>query len=439
MSDNSKTSLYHPDFPKSWDRCKLIEIADWINGNAFGDDDFTEEGLPIIKITEIKEGIRSQTNCTNKSYDEKYKIRDGDLLFAWSGSPETSIDVFRWNGPEGWLNQHIFKIESNDGVNQDFIFYLLKYIKQNLVEIARNNQTTGLGHVRKKDLEQLEVGLPPYSKQLEIVEQLKPLDSKVQVNNRISRLLGEIVETQFKSWFVGFEPYDIFVDSELGEIPENFEVQSLDEVLSFQRGYSYSGDELIDDESDMDIDEGYPMVNLGNIQPGGGYRHKNMKYCKNIPHERYLVKPGDLVISHTDMTQDRKILGSPTVVPDLDKEPILFSHHLYAIKDTDLPKEYLYYYFLSPYFKPKAENFASGTTVLSFSSKITSDVKIPVPPKDKIEEFTKIARPIFEKQEVIRRQNIELEEMRDTLIPRLMSRKVWDENKQESTEVASEV
>jgi len=425
MTEDNPTSLYNPEFPESWEQYPLSEIAEWINGNAFSSEDFSEEGDPIIKITEIKEGVRTQTKRTDGEYKEKYRISEGDLLFAWSGAPDTSIDAYWWNGPDGWLNQHIFKVKSGEQCKQEFLFYLLKFIKPNLVEIARNNQTTGLGHVRKKDLEQMMVGLPSLSKQQEIIDKLRPLDEKIRTNNRIEELLQETVETLFRYYFVDFEPFDSLVQSDVGEVPEQFTVKALDDVLSFQRGYSYSGDELIDEESEKDPEQGYPMVNLGNIAPGGGYRPENLKYCENIPNDRYLVEPGDLIISHTDMTQDRKILGSPVIVPELDKRPILFSHHLYAIKDTEVPIEFLYYYFLSPYFKPKAESFASGTTVLSFSSKITSDVQIPIPPEGILDNYLELARPAFKRIESIRLENEHLLQLRNRILPKLMSGSTW--------------
>ena len=105
-----KNTLYAPKFPENWDESLLYPLADWINGMAFKDFNFTANGKPVIKIAEIKNGITNQTKFTDGTYDEDYHLRVGDMLFCWSGQPETSIDIFWWKGPEGWLNQHIFKV-----------------------------------------------------------------------------------------------------------------------------------------------------------------------------------------------------------------------------------------------------------------------------------------------------------------------------------------
>ena len=152
--------LYHPNFPCNWQRCSLYSLAQWVNGLAFRNIQFTTSGLPVIKIAEIKGGISRQTKYTQQTFDEAVHIRSGDLLFSWSGQPETSIDAFWWRGPDGWLNQHIFRVTPREGINSVFFYYLLRYLRPNFVGIARNKQTTGLGHVTKNDLENIEVAYP---------------------------------------------------------------------------------------------------------------------------------------------------------------------------------------------------------------------------------------------------------------------------------------
>ena len=93
--------LYHPQFPRHWKRKPLYTMAQWVNGLAFRKIQFSSTGKPIVKIAEIKGGISNQTKFTNQTFDESVRVRSGDLLFSWSGQPETSIDAFWWRGPEG--------------------------------------------------------------------------------------------------------------------------------------------------------------------------------------------------------------------------------------------------------------------------------------------------------------------------------------------------
>jgi len=115
--------------PKGWGTRSLYDSAQYVNGAAFRQEDFTADrsGLPIIKIVELKSGITSQTQFTKKELDPKYKIDDGDILFSWSGSPDTSIDIFTWLGGEGWLNQHTFKVLSHRQVERSFVYCLLRH------------------------------------------------------------------------------------------------------------------------------------------------------------------------------------------------------------------------------------------------------------------------------------------------------------------------
>lgn len=129
-------------------------------------------------------------------------------------------------------------------------------MKPNFVGIARNKQTTGLGHVTKRDLEHIEAALPPLSEQRAIAYILGTLDDKIELNRRMNETLEEMARALFKSWFVDFDPVrakmegrdpglpthlvDLFpnrvVDSELGPIPEGWEVGVLDDAIELLSG-----------------------------------------------------------------------------------------------------------------------------------------------------------------------------------------------------------
>jgi type I restriction enzyme S subunit len=251
----NKGWLYHPEYPDDWERSPLYSLAQWVNGLAFRDIQFSPSGMPVIKIAEIKGGISGQTKFTEQSFDESVRVRPGDLLFSWSGQPETSIDAFWWRGPEGWLNQHVFRVTPADGIDPTYFYYLLRYLKRNFVGIARNKQTTGLGHVTKRDLENIEAAYPELPEQRAIAHILGTLDDKIELNRRMSETLEAMARALFKSWFVDFDPVrakaegrdpglpqpladlfpDSFEDSELGEIPRGWEAGTLGDVAEHPR------------------------------------------------------------------------------------------------------------------------------------------------------------------------------------------------------------
>jgi type I restriction enzyme S subunit len=270
-----------------------------------------------------------------------------------------------------------------------------------------------------KSFNDIEIPVPSLENQERIASILSVLDDKIESNIKIMQKLPELVQSVFTSWFVEFEPYSEFETTEIGEFPSKFEVRKLSEIVNLQRGLSYKGDYLNDDEP-----VGHPMINLGNIKPGGGYRPEKLKYYTETPNDRYTTGPGELIISHTDMTQDREILGSPVIVPDLEKDPIIFSHHLYAVKEPKLPEEFLYPYFLSSYFKEKAESYASGTTVLSFSSDIASDAPVPIPPDEDLQRYVGLTSPLFELEDSLRKENDQIRDLLETLLPELISGRV---------------
>ncbi|MHB1000824.1 MAG: restriction endonuclease subunit S [Armatimonadota bacterium] len=142
------------EIPKGWKTVPLWSIANFINGAAYRDFHFSMEpgALPIIKIAEIKNGVSGQTKFTRTELANKYRIDDGDILFSWSGNPDTSIDTFVWTGGPGWLNQHIYRVCPKSSEDRYSVYYLLCMLRPIFAEIARDKQTTGLGHVTAQDM-----------------------------------------------------------------------------------------------------------------------------------------------------------------------------------------------------------------------------------------------------------------------------------------------
>lgn len=143
------------NMPNNWKNVSVYDLADYINGAAFKKNEYADTGLPIIKIAELKNGITDSTQHCCVKKDEKYYIDDRDILFSWSGNPDTSIDTFIWSTGRAILNQHTFRVVSKYDAPA-FTFFLLKYLKPQFTHIASNKQTTGLGHVTVADLKRLQ-------------------------------------------------------------------------------------------------------------------------------------------------------------------------------------------------------------------------------------------------------------------------------------------
>lgn len=206
MSDEVPAELYSPAFHFGSTPQPLAGLADWFNGLAFKNIDFSPDGLPVVKIAEIKGGISDSTKRTKADYDPRVKLTNGDLLFCWSGQPETSIGTFIWSQGEAWLNQHIFRIVAKEGVDPRFLHFLLLYLQPNFQAIAANKQTTGLGHVTKRDLQDIAVQLPELGDQQKIAEALQPIQERLALADAMAKTLEATACALFQSWFIDFDP-----------------------------------------------------------------------------------------------------------------------------------------------------------------------------------------------------------------------------------------
>jgi len=404
-SAGTRSWLYHPVFPDHWQRRALYSLAQWVNGLAFRDIQFSPTGKPVIKIAEIKGGISGQTKFTEQVFDEPVHVRAGDLLFSWSGQPETSIDVFWWRGSDGWLNQHSFRVTPVEGVDPAFFFYLLRYLKPSFVGIARNKQTTGLGHVTKRDLENIEAAYPSLPEQRAIAHILGTLDDKVELNRRMNETLETMAQALFKSWFVDFDPVrakaegrdtglprhiadlfpDSFEDSELGKIPRGWGVGSLDSVLVLQRGFDLPATQR--------TSGAYPV--LAASGPSG-------------THNEFMVRgPG--------VTTGRSgVLGKVFYVHD-DFWPLNTS--LWVKEFRHSRPAYAFHLLLGIDFAL----FNAGSAVPTLNRNHVHNLPTLRPPMGLIDEFERVSTESLDRQKLNDDQSRTLAALRDMLLPKLVS------------------
>lgn len=173
--------VYNPilkrEIPAGWEVRNLFYIANYYNGLACQNyrPSEGEDSLPVIKITEMHNGFTSETERASSNIPTEAIIENGDVLFAWSAS----LEVMLWGLGKGALNQHIFKVTSNNGFPKSFYFYqLLEYVGH-FKKIAEAKKTT-MGHITKDHLEQSQIVIPPTTdlpNQLE--EKLVPIMDKI--------------------------------------------------------------------------------------------------------------------------------------------------------------------------------------------------------------------------------------------------------------------
>ena len=262
---------------------------------------------------------------------------------------------------------------------------------------------------------------PPRDIMERTVSILSSLDRKIELNNKINADLEEMAQAIFKNWFVDFEPFKDgkFVDSELGMIPEGWKVISLNEILDNVSGYSYKGSEL--------QSSNIAMATIKNFERKGGFKtegYKEIVISKKIK-ETQFVNMFDVLVAHTDLTQNAEIVGNPAIV--LSKggyEKLIMSMDLTKVisKIDGVTNGLLYCILSTSRFKEHALGYVNGTTVLHMSKKAVPEYTCAFP-KDinQIRDLCITLDSIYKRMAVTYDENSRLSTLRDTLLPRLMS------------------
>ena len=159
------------DIPEKWAWIRIGFVAEFINGLAFKPEDWEQKGLPIIRIQNLTDNDKP-FNYSSKVYDDKFKVKKGDLLFSWSAT----LDSFIWGGDDAWLNQHIFKVVPYGCVDKQYLYYLLKGIVVSLSSITHG---LTMKHLTRGVFEGYAFPLPPLAEQHRIVEKIEALFAEV--------------------------------------------------------------------------------------------------------------------------------------------------------------------------------------------------------------------------------------------------------------------
>ncbi len=160
-----------------WGKVRIGDALRLINGRAFKPSEWRERGLPIVRIQNLN-NAEALFNYYEGDLPEKFLLNNGDLLFAWSGTPGTSFGAHIWRGGKAWLNQHIFKVMFDEA---DFDKKFLQLaINQNLNEYIRAaHGGAGLAHITKGRFEQSELVKPRLDEQRDIVAEIEKQFSRL--------------------------------------------------------------------------------------------------------------------------------------------------------------------------------------------------------------------------------------------------------------------
>lgn len=185
----------------------------------------------------------------------------------------------------------------------------------------------------------------------------------------------------------------------------------LGDVVEIAKGISYRSSEYSDSEN------GIAFVNLKSVARGGGYNPDGIKYYAGQIRPNQYVEAGDILIANTDLTQNREIIGSPIIMPDIGRSAC-FSLDLSKITVTDakvVDARYLFYYLKSPIAQEYMLAHSNGSTVMHLSVKAVPNMELNLPPLYQQKKIANILGSLDEKIELNRRMNKTLEQLGQAL------------------------
>ena len=309
-----------------------------------------------------------------------------------------------------WVNNHAHIVRTNDKANM----YLVMLILNNL---NISSYVTGAAQpkLNQDNLKRISIYLPNKNEQDIIAGILSSLDAKIETNNKLNEKLEEMAQAIFKSWFVDFEPFKDkpFHETELGMIPEGWEVVSLDELTSkFGTGLNPRKNFVLGHGNNY-------YVTIKNMNNNRIYLDDK---CDKVDDEALLkinarskLKKGDLLFSG---------IGTIGRVAMVNEEPKNWntSESVFNMHPSELcTSEFLYVLLLSDVFQKFVKMNALGAVQQGIRMASLKSYTIAIPEKKVMLSFCSIIKPIVDYIQSNNEENDRLASLRDTLLPRLMS------------------
>ena len=374
---------------------------------------FDKDKLTYLRITDINDdGTLNKSGLTSVDAVDasKYLLEKNDIVFARTGN-STGRSYF-YDGSDGPLVYAGFLIRfrlDDSKVNPR----ILKYYSHSkpYYDWVQSFDTGGTrGNINAKTYGDMPITLPPRHVQDRIVDILYSLDAKIENNRRINDNLEQQAQTLYKSWFVDFEPFKNgkFIESELGLIPEGWKIGKINDVINLLSGFPFKS-------SDFQENGDYQLITIKGVQDGyldvtsadrlSSLPSKMPQYC--------ILNIGDILISLT---------GNVGRICIVDRNNLLLNQRVAILSPKNIRDSfYAYTMFRSESMKNELIHLARGTAQLNLSPIETGEKLTVIPPDSILEAFAKVGKGTFNQYISLKMENIRLMEMRDSLLPKLMS------------------
>lgn len=360
---------------------RLGECATFINGMAFKPSDWKESGKPIIRIQNLT-GTSEKFNYTDKQVEEKYIVKNGDILVSWSAS----IGVYEWQGEEAVLNQHIFKVKLDKiDIDKSYLKYLLT---SKINEIKRKVHGATMKHITKKDFDNIEIKITDEENQKRIVFELdkiqKTIDNRKQTLNNLEELSNSLFYEKFHDLIINGEKKNL---SEISEIITDGTHQT--------PKYEEAGIKFL---SSKDVTT--KRIDWSDVKFISEELHKELS--KRIAPQR-----NDILLAKNGTT------GIGAIVDTDETFDIYVSLCLIRLKKEINPK-FMLYQINSDFCKAQFNKSLKGVGVPNLHLNKIRETKVIVPERDKQEEFVTTIEKIERQKEIVASDLLQLEELMDS-------------------------
>lgn len=415
-----------------------------------------DNGIPLITAKIIKNGRIQEVNefIAINDYDD-WMVRglplEGDVVLT----TEAPLgEVAQLDARKVALAQRVITLRGKKGIlENDYLLYLLQssFVQNQLDGRASGSTVTG---IKQSELREIILRLPPVSLQKSISHQLKCLDKKIDLNNKINKTLEQMSQTLFKSWFVDFDPVidnaldagnpipealqsraelrqkvrtstdfkplpaeirslfpSEFEETELGWVPKGWHYKNAEEIATISIGKTppRTQKECFCDKKDSN----YAWVSIKDLGNCSVFIKDSSEYLTSDAVNSYNVKivPKDAVLLSFKLTIGRIAIAENILTTN---EAIA---HFYNMKH-DVNKEYLYSYLKSFDYNSLGSTSSIATAI---NSKIIRKIPVLVPDGDILEKYKKSTDIIFQKIKFNNGNICNLTALRDTLLPKLIS------------------
>jgi len=402
--------------PENWKTYKLTDLGTIARGKSKHrprDASHLYGGqYPFIQTGDVK-AANHRLNKHTQTYSEaglaqsKLWPKNTMCITIAANIAETAI----LNYPACFPDSIIGFVADKEKCDIEFVEYLMQFFKKQI-------QTHSIGSVQDNinlaTFQRVEFKVPPLSEQKSIASILSALDDKIELNLQMNKTLEEMAMALYKHWFVDFGPFQDreFVDSELGEIPKGWNVKSINEFGQVVCGKTPSKK---DPDNFTEIG-GYPFIKIPEM-------HGNV----------FLTGTVERVSEKGNQTQAKKLLPSGCInvscIATVGLVTInAFPSHTNQQINSIIPEKTIYRYYLYSTMILLKERFlneaSGGSATLNMNTSTFANIKILKPDEETLHKFSEMTTSIFSKILQSQEENESLTQLRDTLLPKLISGEV---------------